>query len=67
MITTLVILYCIIGAIFTWGITKEWRNDTSNELSEFSPEFVYACIVAASMIWPVLVIIAIFKTFKENK
>lgn len=67
MITTsLVILYCIIGAIFTWGITKEWRNDTSNELNDFSPEFVYACIVAASMIWPVLVIIAIFKTFKEK-
>lgn len=66
MITTLVILYCIIGAIFTWGITKEWRNDTSNELSEFSPEFVYACIVATSICWPLLVIMAIYRKIKEK-
>lgn len=68
MLTTiLVIAYCIIGAIFSYGITKEWQNDKSGELNYFSPTFVKVCIVGASLIWPVLVVIAIYKTFKEGK
>jgi hypothetical protein len=68
MITTsLVILYCIIGGIFTWGITEEYRQDTSNELNDFSPTFVKICIIGASLLWPVLIAVAAYKTFKENK
>lgn len=68
MITTILILaYCVVGAIFTWGITKEWQNDKSGELNYFSPVFVKVCIVGASLIWPVLLVIAAYKIFKEKK
>jgi len=65
--TTLIVAYCIIGAIFTHGITKEYRQDTSNELNDFSPTFVKICIIGASLLWPVLIAVAAYKTFKENK
>jgi len=67
MITTiLIILYCIIGAIFTHGITKEYHQDTSNELNNFSPTFVKVCIFAAAICWPLLVITAIYQKTKEK-
>ena len=67
MITTsLVILYCIIGAIFTWGITEEYKKDTSNELNDFSPTFVKVCIFAAAICWPLLVITALYQKIKEK-
>ncbi len=67
MITTsLVILYCIIGAIFTWGITEEYKKDTSNDLDSFSPAFVKVCIVMASLGWPLLVVVAIWQKYKEK-
>jgi hypothetical protein len=65
--TSLVILYCIIGAIFTWGITEEYKKDTSNELNEFSPIFVKVCIIGASLLWPVLIALTAYKTYKEKK
>lgn len=67
MITTvLVLVYCIIGAVFTWGITEEYKKDTSNDLNEFSPTFVKICIVGASLLWPVLIILTAYKTYKEK-
>lgn len=65
--TSLVILYCIIGAIFTWGITEEYKKDTSNELNDFSPTFVKVCIIGASLLWPLLIAVAAYKTYKETK
>jgi len=68
MITTsLVSLYCLVGLIFTHGITKEYRQDTSNELNYFNPTFVKVCIIGASLLWPILIAVAAYKTFKENK
>jgi hypothetical protein len=67
MITTiLVVAYCIIGAIFTHGITKEYRQDTSNELNDFSPMFVKICILGASLLWPLLVAVTAYKTYKDK-
>jgi len=67
MITTvLIIAYCIIGAIFSHGITKEYRQDQSNDLNEFSPTFVKICIVGASLLWPILIAMAAYKTYKEK-
>lgn len=68
MITTISILaYCIIGAIFSHGITKEYKNDTTNELNNFSPTFVKISIVGVSLLWPMLVGVAIYQKLKENK
>jgi hypothetical protein len=67
MITILILAYCIVGAIFTWGITKEYRQDTSNELDSFSPAFVKVCIIMASLGWPLLVAAAIYQKIKEEK
>lgn len=66
IVTTVIIIYCIIGCIFTHGITKEYRQDTSNELNEFSPTFVKICIVGASLLWPILIAVAAYKTYKEK-
>lgn len=68
MITTvLIIAYCIIGAIFSYGITEEYRQDKSNDLDEFSPMFVKVSIAAASLCWPLLVVAAIYQKVKEEK
>jgi hypothetical protein len=68
MITTiLVVAYCIIGVIFTHGITKECRQDTSNELNDFSPMFVKVSIIGASLLWPLLIAVAAYKTYKGKK
>lgn len=66
MITTLILVYCAVGAIFSYGITKEYRQDTSNELNDFSPTFVKVCIVGASLLWPILIAMAAYKTYKEK-
>ena len=67
MITTILILaYCLVGLIFTHGITKEYRQDTSNELNDFSPTFVKICIIGASLLWPILIVVAAYKTYKEK-
>jgi uncharacterized Tic20 family protein len=65
MITIILILaYCLVGLIFTHGITKEYRQDTSNEIKDFSPAFVKVCIFAVSVWWPVLLAVAAYKTYK---
>ena len=67
MITTiLVVAYCLVGLIFTHGITKEYRQDTSNELNDFSPMFVKICILGASLLWPLLVAVTAYKTYKDK-
>ena len=67
MITTiLVVAYCLVGLIFTHGITKEYRQDTSNELNDFSPMFIKVCIFAVSLLWPLLIAVAAYKTYKEK-
>lgn len=67
MLTTVLILaYCLVGLIFTHGITKEYKQDTSGELNDFSPTFVKVCIVGAALLWPVLIIVAVYKIFKEK-
>ncbi len=65
--TILVIAYCIVGAIFSYGITKEYKQDETNELNSFSPTFVKTCIVCVSLLWPVLIAVGLYKTLKENK
>ena len=67
MITILILAYCVVGAIFSYGIQKESKQDKSNDLSEFSPMFVKACIVATSLCWPLLVAAAIYQKIKEEK
>jgi len=62
--TILILVYCLIGGIFTWGITEEYKKDTSNELDSFSPTFVKVCIVMASLGWPLLVAAAIYQKIK---
>ena len=66
MIIILILAYCVIGAIFSHGITKEYRQDQSNDLNEFSPTFVKVCIVGSSILWPLLVITAIYQKIKEK-
>lgn len=67
MITILILAYCVVGAIFSYGIQKEYKQDKSNDLSEFNPLFVKTCIVAASLCWPLLVAAAIYQKIKEEK
>jgi hypothetical protein len=67
MITIILILaYCLVGLIFTHGITKECRQDKSNELNDFSPTFVKICIIGASLLWPLLIAVTAYKTYKEE-
>ena len=66
IVTTVIIAYCIIGAIFTWGITEEYKKDTSNDLDSFSPAFVKVCIVMVSLGWPLLVAASIYQKIKEK-
>jgi TRAP-type C4-dicarboxylate transport system permease small subunit len=65
--TVLVLVYCIIGGIFTWGITEEYKKDTSNDLDSFSPAFVKVCIVMASLGWPLLIVVDIWQKYKEKQ
>lgn len=66
MITILILAYCVVGAIFSYGIQKEYRQDKSNDLNDFSPTFVKVCIFAAAICWPLLVITAIYQKIKEK-
>ena len=66
MIIILILAYCVIGAIFSHGITKEYRQDQSNDLNEFSPTFVKICIVGVSLLWPILIAVTAYKTYKEK-
>jgi hypothetical protein len=64
--TVLILAYCLVGLIFTHGITKEYRQDTSNELNSFNPMFIKVCIFAVSLLWPLLIAVAAYKTYKEK-
>lgn len=65
MITTsVIILYCIIGFIFHVGIKKEASQDTSGDLDKLGPMFVSIMLWGASMLWPLLIVGAIYKKIK---
>ena len=64
IVTTVIILYCIIGCIFHMGIKKESAQDTSGDLDKLSPMFVSIMIWGASMLWPLLIAGAIIRKFK---
>lgn len=64
IITTLIILYCIIGCIFHMEIKKEAAQDTSGDLDKLSPVFVHIMFWGASMLWPVLITCAVYKKMK---
>lgn len=64
IITSVIILYCIIGCIFHMGIKKEAAQDTSGDLDKLSPMFVSIMLWGASMLWPLLIAGAIYKKIK---
>lgn len=64
IVTTVIIIYCIIGFIFHMGIKKESAQDTSGDLDKLSPMFVSIMICGASMLWPLLIAGAIYKKIK---
>ena len=66
IVTSVIILYCIIGCIFHMGIKKEAVQDTSGDLDKLSPMFVSIMIWGASMLWPILIAMAAYKTYKEK-
>ena len=43
-----VIVYCLIGCVFHYGIQQEWKADTSQDLDGLSPTFVHLSMISVS-------------------
>ena len=66
LFTILIILYCVVGAIFNLGIWKEYQNDLSGELDSFSPGFVKLMVVSVAILWPLMVTYHLYLQFKNK-
>lgn len=58
-----IIIYCIIAAIFMWGMNEEYKKDT--EPLDVSPEFMKTSIFLCSAFWPLLILIAFIKACQK--
>ena len=65
--SVLVIAYCVVGFCTHLAMQKEYRNDVSGELDEFSPVFIQMSLFAVAALWPILVGVAIYQKIKEKK
>jgi len=62
-----VVAYCVVGFIIHLGMQKEYSNDVSTDLDEFSPVFIQMSLFAVAALWPILVGVAIYQKVKEKK
>lgn len=62
-----VIVYCLIGACFHWGIQQEWEADTTNDLDGLSPTFAHLSMMSMSAFWPLLVLVSLYQVFTKEK
>lgn len=58
-------LYFVIAFIFHLGIYNEWKKDTDPEMKKFNPIFIQIALVGSALLWPVLIVVAIYKPFKK--
>lgn len=65
--TFIIIAYLTCAFITHCGVEEEYNKDDSGDLDNFSPFFIKVCIIGASMLWPVLVVAATIKHFKDKK
>lgn len=59
-----VIVYCLIGACFHWGIQQEWKADKTNDLDGLSPIFIQLSMISVAAFWPGLLAVAVYQAFK---
>lgn len=62
-----VIVYCLIGCVFYYGIQQEWKADTSQDLDGLSPTFVHLSMISVSAFWPLLVLVSLYQAFTKEK
>ena len=62
-----VIVYCLIGCVFHYGIQQEWKSDTTNDLDGLSPTFVHLSMISVSAFWPLLVLVSLYQVFTKEK
>ena len=67
VMSVLVVAYCVVGFITHLGMQKEYSNDVSTDLDEFSPVFIQMSLVTVALCWPILVGVAIYQKVKEKK
>lgn len=65
--SVLVIAYCIVGFCIHLAMQKEYKNDKSTDIDEFSPVFIQMSLFAVAALWPILVGVAIYQKVKEMK
>lgn len=65
--SVMVIAYAVVGCFTHIAMQKEYRNDASKDLEDFSPIFIQMSLFAVSALWPILVGVAIYQKIKEKK
>ena len=66
VMSVLVIAYCIVGFCIHLAMQKEYKNDKSTDLDEFSPVFIQMSLFAVAALWPLLLGIMIFQLAKKE-
>ena len=59
-----VIVYCLIGCVFYYGIQQEWKADTTDDLDGLSPIFIHLSMISVAAFWPLLLTVGIYQAFK---
>lgn len=67
VMSVLVVAYCVVGFIVHLGMQKEYSNDVSTDLDEFSPVFIQMSLFAVAALWPILVGAAIYQVMTKEK
>jgi len=62
-----VVVYCLIGCVFHYGIQQEWKAATSQDLDGLSPTFVHLSMISVSAFWPLLVLVSLVQVFTKEK
>ena len=65
--SVMVVAYAVVGCFTHIAMQKEYRNDASKDLDEFSPVFIQMSLFAVAALWPILLGVAIYQVFKEKK
>lgn len=61
MIESIIIIYLVVGFTLSCFVWKEYDKDTSVERDAI-PKWVWSlCITAASLLWPITMLVCIFK------
>ena len=64
--SVMVIAYAVVGCFTHIAMQKEYSNDTSTDLDEFSPIFIQMSLFAVAALWPILVGVALYQVFKKG-